>query len=100
MTGPQHAGEFIRQILKQTGVDKARSGHRRALDMILPENQRAHCQGIGFRNGRLVLEVESAPLFAELSGFRREEIRTRINEIVPEARVAQLQFRLGGTGHV
>jgi hypothetical protein len=37
-------------------------------------------------------------LFAELSGFRREEIRQRINELVPDRPIAQLTFRLGGTG--
>jgi hypothetical protein len=35
-----------------------------------------------------------------LTGFRREEIRKRINEAVPQKQVANLQFRLGGTGHV
>ncbi len=55
---------------------------------------------MGFRDGKLTLEVSSAPLFAELSGFRREEIRLRINQAVPGRQVAQLQFRLGGTGHV
>ena len=33
-----------------------------------------------------------------LSGFRREEIRLRINELVPDEPIAQLTFRLGGTG--
>jgi hypothetical protein len=55
---------------------------------------------MGFRDGKLTLEVSSAPLFAELSGFRREEIRKRINEASPNKQVANLQFRLGGTGHV
>ena len=48
----------------------------------------------------VVLGPELAPLFAELSGFRREEIRQRINQLVPEQPIAQLTFRLGGTGHV
>ena len=51
-------------------------------------------------SAKLVVEVDSAPLFAELSGFRREEIRQRINQLVPEQPIAQLTFRLGGTGHV
>ena len=54
---------------------------------------------MGFRDGKLTLEIDSAPLFAELSGFRREEIRARLNEQLPLRQVAQLQFRLGGTGH-
>lgn len=100
MSDPRHAGEFLRQILQQTGRDKARSGYSRALDAALSPAHRPHCQVVGCRGGRLVLEVDSAPLFAELSGFRREELRLRINELLPEQPIAQLTFRLGGTGHV
>lgn len=97
---PRRAGDLARQVLLRTGVDRVRGAFAAALDQILPEAQRPHCQVLGFRDGRLLLEIDSAPLFAELSGFRREEIRLRINEIVPTRRVAQLTFRLGGTGHV
>lgn len=100
MRGPQHAGELVRQIIKQTGAHKAHSAHGVALEKVLSKSQQAQCRVIGFRNGRLVLEVDSAPLFAELSGFQREELRLRINELVPNDLVAELQFRLGGTGHV
>jgi hypothetical protein len=55
---------------------------------------------LGCRAGKLVVEVDSAPLYAELSGFRRDEIRLAINQLLPEQPVAQLTFRLGGTGHV
>ena len=46
-----------------------------------------------------MIQLDSAPLYAELSGFRREELRIRINEIVPDQPIADLSFRLGGTGH-
>ena len=98
MNEPQHAGEFLKGILKQAGVDKWRAAFENALDRIMSEAQRPHCQVMGFRNGKLTIEVDSAPLYSELSGFRREEIRLAINELVPTRQVAQLQFRLGGTG--
>jgi hypothetical protein len=100
MAEPRPAGDFLRDILKQAGRSKDRSAYNEALDQILDPVLRPHCQVVGCRAGRLVLEVDSAPLFAELSGFRREEIRTRINQLVPEQPIAQLTFRLGGTGHV
>lgn len=100
MPEPRPAGDFLRDILKQAGTSKARSAYHDALDQILSANLRPHCQVVGCRAGRLVLEVDSAPLFAELSGFRREEIRLRINQLVPQQPIAQLTFRLGGTGHV
>ncbi len=53
-----------------------------------------------FRQAKLVVEVDSSPLYAELSGFRREEIRTRMNELLTNKKIAQITFRMGGTGHV
>lgn len=100
MTEPKPAGDFLRDILRQAGRSKERSGYNEALDQILTESQRPHVQVLGCRAGKLVLQVDSAPLFAELSGFRREEIRLRINQLLPEQPIAQLTFRLGGTGHV
>jgi hypothetical protein len=97
---PKRASDFLRDILQQAGKSKSRSAYNEALDQILSEALRPHCQVVGCRAGKLVLEVDSAPLYAELSGFRREEIRLRINQLVPEQPIAQLTFRLGGTGHV
>lgn len=100
MAEPKPVGDFLRDILRQAGSRKERSGYNEALDAILSPAQRAHCHVLGCRGGKLVLEVDSAPLFAELTGFRREEIRLRINELNPDQPIAQLTFRLGGTGHV
>ena len=86
--------------MQQVGRSKTRSAYADALDQILPPAQRPHCQIAGLRAGKLVLEVDSAPLFAELAGFRREEIRLAINQLLPQQPIAQLTFRLGGTGHV
>jgi hypothetical protein len=97
---PQRAGDFLRDILKQAAHGKSRKVYAEALDQILGERLRPHCQVMGCRAGKLVIEVDSAPLYAELSGFRRDEIRLRINQLVPEQPIAQLTFRLGGTGHV
>jgi hypothetical protein len=97
---PKKASDFLRGIVREVGQKKSRDVFAVALDSILAANQRDACQVMGFRDGKLTLEVSSAPLFAELSSFRREEIRLRINQAVPERQVAQLQFRLGGTGHV
>jgi hypothetical protein len=97
---PQRAGDFLRGILQQAGRSKSRSAYNEALDQILSQRLRPHCQVVGCRAGKLVVEVDSAPLYAELTGFRREEIRLRINELVPAQPIAQLTFRLGGTGHV
>ncbi len=97
---PKKASDFLRAIVREVGQKKSRDAFDQALDSILTENQRGSVQVMGYRDGKLTLEVSSAPMFAELAGFRREEIRKRINEAVPDKQVAHLQFRLGGTGHV
>lgn len=100
VTEPRPAADFLRDILKQAGTGKARRAYAEALDQLLGERLAPHCQVVGCRAGKLVVEVDSAPLFAELSGFRREELRLRINQLLPAQPIAQLTFRLGGTGHV
>lgn len=100
MAEPQRADEFLKDILRQTGRSTARRAYAEALDKLLAPQLRDHCQIVGWRSGRLVVEVDSAPLFSELSGFRRDELRIAINELLPEQPIAQLAFRLGGTGHV
>jgi hypothetical protein len=97
---PQRVGDLLKGIIRETGRRVSRSGAVRALDRLLTEDERQCCQVLSFRAGRLVVEVASAPLYAELSGFRRETLRTRINELLPDQKVAVLQFRLGGTAHV
>jgi len=95
---PRPASDFLRDILKQAGTGKARRVYVEALEEILGADFAPHFQILGCRKGRLVVELDSAPLFAELSGFRREEIRQRINELVPDRAIAELTFRLSGTG--
>ena len=96
---PRPASDFLRDILKQAGTGKSRRVYLDALEQILGADFAPHFQILGCRKGRLVVELNSAPLFAELSGFRREEIRTRINELVPDQPIAELTFPLRGTGH-
>ncbi len=100
MADPQPARDLLRGILQNVGRSKNRSAYNDALDTVLGPTLRPHCQIVGTRNARLVVEVDSAPLYAELSGFRREEIRLAINRLVPNQPIAQLTFRQGGTGHV
>ncbi len=49
---------------------------------------------VSFRNGRLVVEVESAPLLQELKNFTGEEHRTRMNEHLGDQIVRRVAFKL------
>lgn len=84
---------------------RSKRGHQPvadALDQALGERLARHCKVAGFVAGKLWVEVDSAPLFAELRGFRAEELRNAINSHLSgvKLRVAQIVFRMGGTGHV
>ncbi len=96
---PLAIGDLLKDIVKQAGSGKSRRVFLDALEEALGPELAAHCQVLSSRKGKLVVELDSAPLYAELSGFRREELRTRINQLVPDQPIAELAFRLGGTGH-
>lgn len=98
-SGPLAIGDLLKDIVKQAGSGRSRRVYLDALGQALGDELADHCQILSSRRGKLVVELDSAPLYAELSGFRREELRTRINQLVPDQPIAELSFRLGGTGH-
>lgn len=99
MSQPKRAAELIKGILAEARTTANRSALNSALAEVLGPELFEHCQILSFRGGRLILQVDSAPLFSELSGFRSEEIRAGINENLDNHKVAQIVFRMGGTGH-
>ncbi len=100
MRDPLKPEDLLRGILKDARGDLKRTEFREALDEILGLEIAKHCHVRGFRSGKLVVEIDSAPLYAEFRGFRAEEIRLAINERLSKQKVALLVFRMGGTGHV
>jgi Dna[CI] antecedent, DciA len=97
---PERVSDLLKGIIRDVKAESSRSDLASALEQVLGPEQSPHCQVTGFRSGKLTVEVDSAPLFAELSGFRRDEIRERMNELLTKKQVAQITFRMGGTGHV
>ena len=100
MSDPKRASDLLKGIIKDIRTESNRSDLVAALEEVLGEDMAAHCKVRGFRNGKLVIEVDSSPLYAELTGFRRDEIREGLNAILTTKQVAQVTFRMGGTGHV
>ncbi len=104
MKQPKHAGELLKGILKEVGTKASRARFTAALDTALGPELAEHAEVTGFRRGRLYVEVDSAPLFAEWTAFRREEIRSACNEALRNQKedgeqIAEIVFRMGGTGH-
>ncbi len=100
MTEPERVSDLLKGIIRGVKAEASRSDLSAALEQVLGADQSPHCVVTGFRSGKLVVEVDSAPLYAELTGFRRDEVRERMNELLTKKKVAQITFRMGGTGHV
>ena len=100
MIEPERASDLLKGIIRAVKTEHNRSDLSSALEQVLGPDQSAHANVVGFRNGKLLVEVDSAPLCGELSGFRRDEIRERMNELLTKKKIAQITFRMGGTGHV
>ncbi len=100
MNEPERVSDLLKGIIREVKSESSRADLVEALERVLGPEQAEHCKVRGFRNGKLVVEVDSSPLYAELCGFRRDEIRDRMNELLTKKKVAQITFRMGGTGHV
>ncbi|MEM7204236.1 MAG: DUF721 domain-containing protein [Planctomycetota bacterium] len=94
MTKPKPAADFLDAILRDASTAAARQPTMQILVELLGERDAAHCRPVSERGGRLVIEVDSAPLFAELHGFRREEVRLAMNERLKSRKFADVVFRL------
>ena len=99
MNEPQRAADLLGGILKQAGATPQRVRLCRAVEEAVGPERSASVSVRGFRAGNLVLEVDNAPLFAELRAFASESLRQRINEALGKDEVAKISFRLGGSGH-
>jgi|RhiMethySRZTD1v2_1073278.scaffolds.fasta_scaffold250716_2 hypothetical protein len=103
MGGPRYPGrprpvsELLERLMPELKEMAALSRWQEALDAELGAARAERCKVAGLRAGRLVVEVASAPLFAELSGFERERLRLAINERMKPRQIAKLVFRMGGT---
>ena len=100
MSEPRRAADLLKEVLRGAQTHAGRWELNEALEKALEPTQVEHCRVAGFRAGKLVVEIDSAPLYAELTGFKREAIRLAMNERLQKQKIAQLLFRMGGTGHV
>lgn len=96
---PRHVGDLLRGVLAEAGSKARRGAHARALEQVLGADRAAHCDVLGFRGGKLTVRVDSAPLFAELSGFLAEDLRQRMNDILEHDKIARIVFRPGGSAN-
>lgn len=100
MSKPKRAADLLKEVLRIAQTQVGRRDLNEALGEAVGPRLADHCRVAGFRGGKLVVETDSAPLYSELTGFKREAIRLAMNKSLKRQQVAQLVFRMGGTGHV
>ena len=96
---PKRPSDLLGHVLRQARSVATRSDTQRALDRALGEPLAEHCRVAGLRAGRLIVEVDSAPLYAELQGFRRDEVREAMNQQLSGAKVTEITFRPSRADH-
>jgi hypothetical protein len=97
---PRPVADLVSGLLRDLGKSRRRVELQDALEAAVGATAAPSCQVAVWRAGRLVVEVASSPLFAELRGFRAESVRLAINAKLGRPEVATILFRMGGTASV
>jgi hypothetical protein len=92
---PKRPSDFLGGILRDAKNLATRSETQKALTAVLGDEIAIHCRIAGMSAGKLIVEVDSAPLYAELKGFRSEEIRQAMNERLGGRKLGHITFRPG-----
>ena len=93
------AGDVLSRLMQKKGW--SRGGEHRevftAWSEVVPHTINQRTRAVSFRNGRLLVVVESAPLMQELQCFRQAEflslLNTRLVARGQQVIVRQLEFR-------
>lgn len=74
--------DLVNQAFQKHGLSRG-TEHRLVFESwarIVPPIYNERCQAVSFRNGRLIVAVQSAPLLEELCGFRIAEFVSLLNQ--------------------
>jgi hypothetical protein len=92
-------GDAIGEWLLQSGVldQSVRSALERAWREAAGETVADATRVVGFRREELLVEVSSAPLRAELEGFRKPELVEKLRELYGRKYVSGIRFLVPGS---
>ena len=94
-------GDVIKRLLKRKRFyEKGKFGALvHAWAHVVGDEIAAHTRISGFREGRLVVDVDSSVLLHELGGFLKEQVLRELQATDGGVDVMELRFRLGSAGH-
>jgi len=74
--------DLVNQVFQKHGLSRG-TEHRLVFESwnrIVPPIYTERCKAVSFRNGKLIVAVQSAPLLEELRGFRDAEFVSLLNQ--------------------
>ena len=93
---PETVGEILPRVLKESGFKRRPGSSIAAMwEQAVGEELARETRPDSLRRGVLTVEVRSSSLYAELSGFRMQEILGRVLAVEKSGRISSLRFRPG-----
>ena len=92
-------GEILTRVIRKEGLGKkALQGRRLAqkvLTEVIGEDLACHASVVSVKTGVAIVEADSAPLFQELEGFRREELTEAFRKAGLKVRELRVRLKQG-----
>jgi hypothetical protein len=100
VSNPKRIAEILPAILEGARRTPLEIAATRVFAKALGRTLACHCRIISIRRGNMIVEVDSAPLMAELTSFHQEQLRRACNRVLEKHLIARIVFRIDGTAHV
>lgn len=73
--------ELLGRVIQKVGVSRSAEYRQvfKAWEQVVPESIAIRTRPVSYRNGKLLVVVDSAPLFEEMSCFRQDEFLSLLN---------------------
>jgi predicted nucleic acid-binding Zn ribbon protein len=93
--GPKKIGDLLAAVLARRGYGNATAQLEleRTWKLVAGDRIAKQTRVGSFRRGVLEVLVDSAPLLAELDGFRKEELLQALADRVEHSTISSLRFR-------
>ena len=96
--GPRPLRDAIHAFWRDSGLSRATSNERvfRAWTEVLGSPQSRRAVPVRFRDGELLVEVDSPTQLSELKNFKGDGLRSRANQRLGEDVIRKVVFKLKG----
>ena len=95
--GPEAIGPIVKEIISRLGLKELTASSRvfEIWDTVVGSSIALHARPYSFRDGILIVNVDSSVWLAQLERYRKRQIRDKLNKEFPHPLVKKLLFRFG-----